>query len=106
VVLVGLALMVAGGAMTASDSFALAFAGRLISGVGGIAMSIMLTKMTTDWFAGKELVSAMSILISSWPLGIALALVLLPQIAAVSSWQAVMLVATAFTLVCLGLVAT
>src|SRR5580693_5153414 len=43
VVLTGLALMVVGGAMTASDSFALAFAGRLISGVGGIAMSIMLT---------------------------------------------------------------
>ena len=105
IVVVSLALMVVGGAMTASDQLALAVAGRLVSGVGGIAMSIMLTKMITDWFAGKEIVTAMSILIASWPLGIGFSFLLFPPLAAAWSWQAVMLLAAAFALLCLGLVA-
>jgi predicted MFS family arabinose efflux permease len=105
IVLVSLALMAVGGAMTASDQLALASASRLVSGIGGIAMSIMLTKMITDWFAGKEIVTAMSILIASWPLGIGAALALFPHIAAAWSWQAVMWLAAALALVCLVLVA-
>jgi predicted MFS family arabinose efflux permease len=105
IVLVSLALMAVGGAMTASDQLMLAVAGRLVSGVGGIAMSIMLTKMITDWFAGKEIVTAMSILIASWPLGIGFSFLLFPPLAAAWSWQAVMLLGAAFALLCLGLVA-
>jgi predicted MFS family arabinose efflux permease len=105
IVLVSLALMAVGGVATASDQLALAVAGRLVSGVGGIAMSIMLTKMVTDWFAGKEIVGAMSILIASWPLGIGFSFLLFPPLAAAWSWQAVMLLAAAFALVCLALVA-
>ncbi len=105
IVLVSLALMVLGGVMTASDRLALAVAGRLVSGIGGIAMSILLTKMITDWFAGKEIVTAMSILIASWPLGIGFSFLLFPPLAAAWSWQAVMLLAAAFALLCLGLVA-
>lgn len=105
IVLVSLALMAAGGVATASDRLALAVAGRLVSGVGGIAMSIMLTKMVTDWFAGKEIVGAMSILIASWPLGIGFSFLLFPPLAAAWSWQAVMLLAAAFALLCLALVA-
>jgi predicted MFS family arabinose efflux permease len=105
IVLVSLVLMAVGGAMTASDQVSLAVAGRLVSGIGGIAMSIMLTKMITDWFAGKEIVTAMSILIASWPLGIGFSFLLFPPLAAAWSWQAVMLLAAAFALVCLALVA-
>ena len=105
IVLVSLVLMVAGGAMTASDQLVLVVAGRLISGVGGIAMSIMLTKMITDWFVGKEIVTAMSILIASWPLGIGFSFLLFPPLAAALSWQAVMLLAAAFAVLCLLLVA-
>jgi predicted MFS family arabinose efflux permease len=105
IVLVGLALMAIGGAMTASEAPVLAMAGRLLSGVGGIAMSIMLTKMVTDWFAGREVVTAMSLLISSWPFGIGFSFLLFPPLAAAWSWQAVMLLGAAFAAVCLGLVA-
>ena len=105
IVLVSLALMAIGGAMTASDQLALAVAGRLVSGIGGIAMSIMLTKMITDWFAGKEIVTAMSILIASWPFGIGFSFLLFPPLAAAWSWQAVMLLAALFALLCLVLVA-
>ena len=97
--------MAVGGVMTASDQIALAVAGRLLSGIGGIAMSIMLTKMITDWFVGKEIVTAMSILIASWPLGIGFAFLLFPPLAAAWSWHVVMLLAATFAVVCLGVVA-
>lgn len=59
-----------------------AMAGRVIAGIGGILMNIIITKMAVDWFEGKELATAMSILIVSWPTGIALALIVLPPLAA------------------------
>src|SRR5205814_5440079 len=105
VVILGLALMAIGGVMSASESFPLALIGRLIAGVGGIALSIMLTKMVTDWFAGKEIVTAMSLLIASWPLGIGLALMSFPLVATAWSWHAVMWLVAAFAVVCLVLVA-
>ena len=75
VVLAGLALMTAGGAMLAlSDYYEAMLAGRLISGIGAVLLNVLLTKMVTDWFAGRRIVTAMAVLISSWPLGIAIAL--------------------------------
>ena len=43
---------------------------------------MLMTKMVTDWFAGREIATAISILITSWPIGIAAALSILPFIAA------------------------
>ena len=43
-----------------------------MSGTAAVVFNVALTKMTTDWFAGREIVTAMSILIASWPFGIAL----------------------------------
>jgi predicted MFS family arabinose efflux permease len=95
--LVGLALMMCGGALVGlSDSYAMAFAGRLISGSGAVLLSLAVTKMTTDWFAGLEIVTAMSILLTSWPLGIALALVLQPPLATSVGWPWVMHFAATF----------
>jgi len=42
--------------------------------------------MTTDWFAGKEIATAMGIVINSWPTGIALSLLTLPAIG--TAWGA------------------
>ena len=36
--------------------------------------------MLTDWFAGKEIATAMALLVNSWPLGIAVSLLVLPWI--------------------------
>jgi MFS family permease len=36
--------------------------------------------MVTDWFAGKEIATAMAIFVNSWPAGIALSLLTLPAI--------------------------
>jgi MFS family permease len=57
--------------------------GRVLAGVGGVIVNVIMTKMVVDWFSGAELATAMSILISSWPFGIALALLVLPALA---SW--------------------
>src|SRR5437879_1101051 len=73
-VVASLALMVAGGLVTAaSHGFALAVSGRLLSGVGAVLMNILLAKMVADWFAEGELTTAMAIMLSSWPVGLGLA---------------------------------
>ncbi len=65
-VVASLALMVAGGLVTAtSHGFALAVSGRLLSGVGAVLMNILLAKMVADWFAEGELTTAMAIMLSS-----------------------------------------
>jgi MFS family permease len=74
-VLVGLLLMASGGAlMGASTSLLTVAIGRLISGVGAVLINVLMTKMVTDWFAGREIITAMGILVASWPLGLALGL--------------------------------
>lgn len=75
-VLIGLTMMTLGGALlTASQVYEVMFAGRLISGIGAVLLNVLVTKMVSDWFTDHRMVTAMSILISSWPLGIAIALV-------------------------------
>jgi predicted MFS family arabinose efflux permease len=102
---IGLALMAGGGfVMTQSDSYAVAFAGRLASGMGATLFNLVITKMTTDWFARREIVLAMAVILSTWPFGIALGLFTEPRIADVFGWRAVMLLAGAFCLVSLLLV--
>jgi hypothetical protein len=61
--------------------------------------------MTVDWFVGREIVTAMSILIASWPFGIALALVGFVPLAAAHGWPAVMHVGAAAALANLVLIA-
>src|SRR5262245_3379401 len=86
---IGLAAMVCGALMMATtENFALLSAGRIISGTGAVFLNVMVTKMVTDWFPSDKTAVALSILIASWPIGIAIALVLLPAVAKVTSWQA------------------
>ncbi len=106
VVLAGLALMMLGGALTGfGTSFAAAVIGRLIAGAGAALLNVMLTKMVADWFAGREIVTAMAITISSWPFGLALGLILFAPLATIHGWQAVMLAGALCALAGLILVA-
>ncbi|TIN96398.1 MAG: MFS transporter [Mesorhizobium sp.] len=82
-VLAGLMLMLAGELLLyAWTSWSLQVAGRLIAGLGGVLLNVLMTKMLVDWFSGRQIATAMAIFINSWPLGIALALVILPLIQA------------------------
>jgi predicted MFS family arabinose efflux permease len=106
VVLAGLLLMAAGGALMGwASSFLLVAAGRLISGTGAVLINVLMTKMVADWFAKHELVTAMALLITSWPLGLALGLMLFTPLALAASWSAVMNVAALLSLASFAMVA-
>jgi MFS family permease len=96
-VLGALALMLAGSVVMAyGASWNVQIAGRLVTGIGGVILSVQLTKMLTDWFAGKEIATAMAILVNSWPAGIAVSLLTLPLIGTSSGVNAVHLTVAAF----------
>ncbi len=46
--------------------------GRLVAGAGFLFTTLYFTKMVADWFDGHEIATAMSILVMSWPFGIAM----------------------------------
>ncbi len=98
VALWGLALMVGGGLVTAaSHSLWAASAGRLLSGAGGVLLNLILAKMTAEWFAGKEISTAMSIMLTAWPLGVGLGAALFGAVGAASSWRLVQRLAATLT---------
>ena len=105
-VLGGLALMTAGGAISAvGDTYSMLVAGRLITGIGVVLQFVLMTKMLADWFSGKELIFAMSLYLNGWPIGIGLALVTQVGLATAYSWRTVFLVTAllcALTLVVLA----
>src|SRR5438132_701640 len=90
--LAGLALMVISGvALGACDGFVAALAARTIGGIGATIAILVATKMTTDWFDGREIVLAMSLLQVSWPFGAMLALPIQAFIGQSFGWPAVMI---------------
>lgn len=96
---VGLLLMIGGGLlMCAGDTVLPLTAGRLISGAGSVLFGLVLNKMLVDWFAGREIVFAMGTLMSSWPFGIALGLIVQGRIAESLGWRAGMAIAALFCL--------
>lgn len=82
----GLFLMIIGGmGGWAADTYSSALLWRFLAGTGAVGLNVMLTKMAADWFQGREdLPTAMGILVSSWPAGIAAATLLLPPVAALA----------------------
>ena len=103
---IGLTMMAGGGCIVGlSHTYGVAFAGRLASGMGATLFNLVMTKMATDWFARREIVLAMAVILSTWPFGIALGLVIEPRIADAFGWRPVMLLAGAICLLSLLLVA-
>jgi MFS family permease len=75
----GLLLMTAGALLALSaTSWNAEIMARLLAGTGGVLLNVLMTKMVTDWFAQKDIATAMGLYVNSWPVGIALALVSLP----------------------------
>jgi YNFM family putative membrane transporter len=60
--------------------------GRLITGIGGTIFNVILTKMVTDWFFEKEIVTALAIMLTAWPIGISLGLLTQGLIADAFGW--------------------
>jgi MFS family permease len=66
------------------------YAGRLITGVGGTIFNVLLTKMVTEWFIEQEIVLALAVMLTAWPMGIALGLLTHGQVAGAYGWSWVM----------------
>ena len=81
--------------MAFSDSWSRQIAGRLVAGAGGVLLNVQMTKMVADWFAGKEIATAMAIFVNSWPAGVAISLLTLPSIGTAYGVSAVYLAVAA-----------
>lgn len=88
IVLAGLGLMIAGGMVVSyAGAFGSAALGRALSGIGGVLVNIMLARMVAEWFRGRELQTAIGLMLAAWPFGMALALMLLGPLALLASWR-------------------
>lgn len=87
-VVLGLALMTAGALLAV---WGWHWSGRFVAGTGAVLVNVLATKIVADWFEPRELPVAMGILIVSWPLGLAIALVSLPGISAAFGLTAALL---------------
>lgn len=74
-------MMIGGSMMAYGDDWEVLLLGRVLAGIGGVVINVVMTKMLVDWFSGHEIGTAMGIFIGSWPIGIALALAVLPGLA-------------------------
>jgi MFS family permease len=90
IVMLGMILMIAGGALAGiGASHQAILMGRVLGGAGGAILIVLMSKMITDWFAGKELFLGMAIFIIGWPVGIAAGQATQSVLAELWSWQAV-----------------
>jgi MFS family permease len=106
VVVAGMALMVLGGIITTlAGSFATMMLGRILGGIGGAILIVLMSKMVVDWFADKELFLGNAIFIVGWPVGIAAAQATQSRFAELHSWQAVFASAVVFVALALLLMA-
>jgi predicted MFS family arabinose efflux permease len=96
----GLLAMAVGSVISALASGRLGVGtGRVLAGIGCLFAMIYFTKMIADWFAGREIATAMSILVMSWPFGIAMGQVGHAWLAATYGWQLPFEVASAYCLI-------
>lgn len=107
IVWIGLALMALGGLIVGlGDGYATVMIGRILCGSGAVLLNVLLAKMLIDWFSGREVITAMAILVNSWPFGIALGLISQGWIAENWSWPAVQYAAAGLALAGLLLMVT
>ncbi len=72
--------------------------GRVIAGTGFLIINLYFTKMVADWFEGREIATAMSILVMSWPFGIAMGQVGHAWLAEIYGWRVPFQIASAYCL--------
>lgn len=96
----GLCALALGGIVsgTAADPWMIGF-GRVVSGAGFLFSTLYFTKMVADWFVGREIATAMGILVMSWPFGIAMGQIGHAWLAESYGWRVPFQVASAYCLV-------
>jgi predicted MFS family arabinose efflux permease len=99
-VVFGLAALALGGVVSslATESWGIGL-GRVFAGAGFLFTTLYFTKMIADWFEGREIATAMSILVMSWPFGIAMGQVGHAWLSQTYGWQVPFQVASVYCLV-------
>lgn len=100
-----LAMAIGGYLMGSAADATELYIGRVVTGVGGTIFNVILTKMVTEWFFQREIVLALSVMLTAWPIGIALALLVQGSIAAAHGWQWAMFATAIAALAALALTA-
>lgn len=95
----GLCALTVGGGISAfaGDSWTIGM-GRGVAGSGFLLINLYFTKMIADWFEGREIATAMSILVMSWPFGIAIGQVAHTWLADLYGWRVPFQVASVYCL--------
>lgn len=92
----GLALMALGGVVSAMAGGPGGIgAGRVVSGVGAVAMTVLQSKVIADWFPGRRFMLAVSISVGAYPVGIGLSQITAPVLAQAYGWPAAFLAGAA-----------
>ena len=96
----GMILMIFGGLIMAFGwNYPLQLTGRVVAGSGGVILNVLMAKMVTDYFSGREISLAMGIFANSWPVGIAAALLVLPLVGNTAGLSWAMLTVAIFILI-------
>lgn len=82
-------------------SFSLLIIGRIISGIGGLTISIVAPQALSRWFASKDLGKAMGIFNTAMPLGSIFTLNIFGILAAIFTWQIPLIITSFFCLMVL-----
>ena len=93
-----LALAFGGAADALARGFDLFAIGRLLCGAGFVFSTIFFAKMVADWFAGREIATAMAVLVMSWPFGIAMGQVMHGWLATTEHWRMAFVIAALYCL--------
>ena len=105
-IVAGMALMVIGSLISAASPGPIGIgAGRVLSGFGAVALTVLQPKAVADRFTGKSFTTAMGVLIGAFPIGIGLGQISHAPLAHAFGWQAAFLagaaMAAAAMVVCL-----
>ncbi|MFT5507655.1 MAG: putative MFS family arabinose efflux permease [Hyphomicrobiaceae bacterium] len=93
----GLIVLGIGGAIAAvAEDFGMLAVGRVACGAGFVVSLLYFMKMVADWFSGRELATAMGLLVMTWPLGIAMGQVGHEWLADTFEWRSAFAVAAIY----------
>jgi MFS family permease len=85
--LAGLVAMSGGAAACAlAETYDALWVARLVCGIGGAIVTVVMTKLVIDWFSGHELATAMGLFLGGYPAGIGLALIGLGALSTPTTW--------------------
>lgn len=84
-----------------SSSLIQAYAGRIVAGVGGLTLAVVLPQLLSKWFVGKELGLGMGVYNTAMPLGTILSLNVFSMLGESFGWQVPIAITTAASILAL-----